>query len=238
MKTENKKQDERTFTNSMKASRWWGLLVFVILVIVDQLTKIIADVYFNLKVPPYYTSIRIIPGVLELGPMSYNRGFAFSFLAGGQPIIKFLMVWASFILMGVLGYVYYKTDKNRTWFRWALIFIIAGGVANFIDRANYYVWAGQEYEWIVDGQHFRDGVRDFIYVKLIFDFGFCNLADFFIVGGCIALILAMLFFDSYALYPHGKYEKLAVETARRNNEKKRIKYNKKYGKYIDEANKK
>ena len=203
---------------------------FLILVILDQVTKAVADVYFN---PQEGVKMTLIPGMLVLGPMSYNRGFAFSSLAGSDITVKLLLVMLTAVLMAVLAFVYFKMDKNRTFFRLALIFIIVGGMANFIDRINYGVW-----DPLYENNGFRDGVRDMLYVKIIFDFGCCNLADFFIVGGCVMLVLAMLFFDSHALYPHGKYEKLAVEANRQANEKKRQKYNKKYGKYIDEANKK
>ena len=43
------------------------------------------------------------------------------------------------------------------------------------------------------------------------DFGICNFADFFIVGGAIALLFAFFFFDKDAFFPVGKYKALAKE---------------------------
>ena len=43
------------------------------------------------------------------------------------------------------------------------------------------------------------------------DFGVCNFADFFIVGGAIAMIFTLLFFDTDAFFPKGKYKALAKE---------------------------
>lgn len=230
MKKGDVKKNEKTFTNSLKGSRWWGLLLFLILVILDQVTKAVADVYFN---PQAGVKMTLIPGMLVLGPMSYNRGFAFSSLAGSKDWLKFLLVMLTAVLMLILIIVYCKVDKRRTLFRIALIFIIAGGLANFMDRINYRVWESASYN-----NGFRDGVRDMLYVKIIFDFGCCNLADFFIVGGCVMLVLAMLFFDLHAIFPLGKYKKYSVEATQKANEKKKEQHEKKYQKYSDEANKK
>ena len=230
MSKEKTKKNEKTFTNSLKGSRWWGLLLFLILVLLDQVTKAVADVYFN---PQEGVKMTLIPGMLVLGPMSYNRGFAFSSLAGSDITVKLLLVMLTAVLMLILIIVYCKADKRRTLFRIALIFIIAGGLANFMDRINYRVWESASYN-----NGFRDGVRDMLYVKIIFDFGYCNLADFFIVGGCVMLVLAMLFFDSHAIFPLGKYKKYSVEATQKANEKKKEQHEKKYQKYIDEANKK
>ena len=43
------------------------------------------------------------------------------------------------------------------------------------------------------------------------NFGVCNFADFFIVGGAIALIVCFLFFDTDSFFPVGKYKLLARE---------------------------
>ena len=88
--------------------------------------------------------------------------------------------------------------------RIALIFIIAGGIGNFIDRMYYQVWDPATDAVI------RDGVRDMVDISSI-GFGVCNFADFFITGGAVALVLACLFFDTYAYSPKGKYVALQRE---------------------------
>ena len=211
MKDQTQKK-EKTFKNSLKGSRLWGLMLFVILVIVDQITKIIADVYFSME--GTYDKFILIPGMLEW-EMSYNRGIAFGALSNGNPTLKLVIVIMTAVLMAVLAFVYFKMDKNRTLFRLALIFIIAGGIGNFIDRLNYGVW-----DPAYANGGYRDGVRDMLHVILLIDFGYCNFADFFIVAGVIMMILSMLFFDTYALCPVGKYKKLALETTTKENKKK------------------
>ncbi len=229
MKTQTTKK-EKPVKTSLKGSRLWGLLWFFVLFLIDQVTKIIADVYLMTH---GNTAITLIPGMLEFGPMHYNRGFAFSALAGSVQWLKMTLVFSTVVLMLILAIVYWKTDNKRTLFRLALVFILAGGMANFADRVYYRVWDPAS----ANGGY-RDGVRDMLYVKILFDFGFCNFADFFIVGGGIMMVLSLLFFDTYALVPVGKYKKLAVEADKKADEEKSKKLAKKQAKQQAKAQKK
>ena len=179
MKKENIKKTDCCYT--MKGSSWWGVLLFGVLLLVDMVTKIVADAYFS-ENPP----IVLIPEYLSLC-ISYNKGVAFSIGASADKIFKIGLLVVSSIMFIVFAIYYFKMDKRRTWVRNALVFIIAGGVGNLIDRVYYRFWdVAAEF-----------GVRDMVRLKIfMFDFGVCNFADFFIVGGAIALMLAILFFDS------------------------------------------
>lgn len=197
---------------SMKGSRWFGVLLFLILIIVDQLTKLFADVYFN-DIAGAPNKIVIIPGVIELC-ISYNRGIAFSGLADADQWVKIAIVAATGVLMAVFSIFYFKMDKRRTLIRLAIVLVVAGGVGNLIDRVYYRVWDPTTAAVI------RDGVRDMVRINIIFDFGVCNFADFFIVGGAILLILSLLFFDRDAIFPVGKYKILAKEAEEKEEAKK------------------
>ena len=197
---------------SMKGSRWFGVLLFLILIIVDQLTKLFADVYFN-DIAGAPSKIVIIPNVIELC-ISYNRGIAFSGLADADQWVKIAIVAATGVLMAVFSIFYFKMDKRRTLIRLAIVLVVAGGVGNLIDRVYYRVWDPTTAAVI------RDGVRDMVRVNIIFDFGVCNFADFFIVGGAILLILSLLFFDRDAIFPVGKYKILAKEAEEKEEAKK------------------
>lgn len=201
---------------SLKGSRLWGVLLFAILVFIDQITKIVADVYFG-NVPNAPESIAIIPGVIEL-TMEYNRGIAFSMFSTSSSIGKIAIVVGTAVIMLAVGIVYFKLDKRRTLLRIALVLIVAGGVGNLIDRVYYQVWDP------ATATGFRDGVRDMVRVDFkILDFGVCNFADFFISGGAVLFVLAILFFDKEALFPMGaKYKALAKE-AQEQEEKKQTK---------------
>lgn len=190
----------------------WGVVLFIGLLAVDLVTKIVADYYLD----PTDPSIKIIPEYLEIC-MTYNRGISFSIGANASTGAKMALVWSTAVLFVVFGVFYFKMDKRRTWVRVALVFIIAGGVGNLIDRVYYQVWepysATDPSTW--------DGVRDMVRLKIFFmDFGVCNFADFFIVGGAIALMAAMLFFDAGAIYPlTEKYKALSKEYEEREDKK-------------------
>ena len=111
--------------------------------------------------------------------------------------------------MVALTVFYFCVDKRRAWLRNALVFIIAGGVGNLIDRVYYQIWIPSAY-----------GVRDMVDLSA-FGFGVCNFADFFIVGGAIVMMLGLLFFDSMAMFPlTEKYKALAKEEEEKEEAKK------------------
>ncbi len=200
----------------MKGSRLWGVLIFLLLILIDQITKLVADVYFVEYLGDANASgrIAIIPGVIELC-MEYNRGIAFSSFADAGMPAKIAIVAGTGVLMALFAAFYFKLDKRRTFLRLALVFVVAGGIGNLIDRVYYQVWDPST-EAII-----RDGVRDMVYLNIVFDFGVCNFADFFIVGGAIALVLALLFFDTDALIPlTKKYKALAKEAQEKSAEKR------------------
>ena len=189
-------------------SNLWGMFLLGILLLVDILTKIVADAYFSQEGAP--SSIVIIPGYLDLR-MSYNTGMAFSMGADAPTEAKIALVVGTGVIFVGLTIFYFMLDKRRTWLRIAIIFIVAGGIGNFIDRVLY----------LADPTALA-GVRDMVRLKiLMFDFGVCNFADFFIVGGAIALMISILFFDAGAIYPlTKKYKELAKEYEAKEEAKK------------------
>ncbi|MBE7080349.1 MAG: signal peptidase II [Clostridiales bacterium] len=205
---------------SLKGSWLWGALLFAVLVLIDMVTKILADAYFDVG-DPYF---EIIPGYLEWG-LAYNRGVAFSMMKDMTPPAKMALVWSTVVVFVVFTIYYLKIDPRRRWVRVALVLIIAGGVGNLIDRVYYQVWepysATDPSTW--------DGVRDMVRLKIfMFDFGVCNFADFFIVGGAITLMAAILFFDAGAMFPlTKKYKALSKEYEEREEQKQAKKLAKK-----------
>ena len=181
----------------LKGSNLWGLLLFGILLLVDMLTKLFADAYFSQPSAP--KKIDIIPGWISLR-IAYNKGIAYGLGSSSPTWVKIAVVVVTGLLMVGLSILYFKLDKRRSWMRIALVFVIAGGVGNFIDRVYYQVWD-------VNAAY---GVRDMVDLSR-FGFAVCNFADFFISGGAVALVLSLLFFDKEALFPVGKYKALAQE---------------------------
>lgn len=181
----------------LKGSNLWGVLLFIILLLVDMVTKLVADAYFSNQ--PAGTKIEIIPGWISLC-ITYNRGIAYGIGKDSEEWVKLAVIAATGVLMLGLAILYFRMDKRRVWFRTALVFIVAGGLGNLIDRVYYQVW---DVETLY-------GVRDMVDLSR-FGFAVCNFADFFICGGAAAMVLSLVFFDKDAMFPLGKYKALAKE---------------------------
>ena len=197
---------------SMKGSKWWGVLIFLVLVFIDQLTKLFADAYFSAPNAP--KEIALIPQWLELR-ITYNRGISYGMGANTSPVLKIAVVVATGVMMAGLAILYFKLDKRRSWLNTALVFVVSGGIGNLIDRVYYRVWE-------TDGMF---GVRDMVDLSR-FGFAVCNFADFFISAGAVMLVLSLLFLDTDAIFPAtNKYKALAKEAEEKAEAKKQEKNN-------------
>ncbi len=190
MREEKKKSVGKTYL--------WGIILFLILLLVDLVTKVAADEYFSREGAP--DKITVIPGWIHLC-ITYNRGIAYGVGDTSATWVKLLVIALTGVMMLVLAVLFFTLDKDRKWIRIAIVFIVAGGIGNLIDRVYYQVW---------DPATFPYGVRDMVDLSR-FGFAVCNFADFFITGGAVALVVALLFFDKDAVFPVGKYKKLAKE---------------------------
>ncbi len=183
-------------TKSETKGTWlWGVLLFLVLLLVDMLTKAAADMYFSRPDAP--DKIDVIPGWIHLC-ITYNRGIAYGIGDGSPEWIKILVIALTGVMMLALSVLYFKLDKSRTLIRVAIVFIVAGGIGNLIDRVYYQVWDPTTLY----------GVRDMVDLSR-FGFAVCNFADFFITGGAVVLVLSMLFFDKDGVFPVGKYKAMA-----------------------------
>lgn len=111
-------------------SIFFRFLISFIIVVADQITKIVAD-----NVIEMYEQIVILP-VFNF-TLHYNRGAAFSFLddAGGWQ--RYLFTAISAIVSVVLIVWLARLAKNERTMTWALALILGGAVGNLIDRAVY-----------------------------------------------------------------------------------------------------
>lgn len=184
------KQNEN---RSRAVSVLWGVFWIFVMVIIDQLTKLVADAYLQEKV------IDIIPGWISLR-LTYNQGIAYGQLSDVDVWVKMLIIAATGVLMLVFAIVYMRLDVRRSLLRAALVMVVAGGIGNLIDRVYFQVW----------DPNALYGVRDMVDLSR-FGFAVCNFADFFICIGAALLVLSILFFDKDALFPVGKYKELALE---------------------------
>lgn len=201
-----KKEKKQRTVSALKYSALWGVLLFWILLLVDMVTKVMADAYFSQAGAP--AQIDIVKGWLALR-ITYNRGISYGMGATAPEWAKILVVVATGVVMLALAITYFAIDKRRSFMKTAIVLVVSGGVGNLIDRVYYRVWEA-------NGAY---GVRDMVDLSR-FGFAVCNFADFFICIGAVMFVLAFLFFDKDALSPKGRYKALAKEYEEKENAKK------------------
>lgn len=182
---------KKKIPEGVKGSCLWGILLFAVLIFIDQITKALADAY--------QVQFDIVKGWLSV-TIVYNPGISYGIGSGAPEWAKIALIAATGVMMLGLSVLYFKINKERTLVRTSLVFIVAGGVGNLIDRVYYKVWELDN----LSAALLRRGVRDMVDVSR-FGFAVCNFADFFITAGAIMLILSFLFFDKDAFFPVGKY---------------------------------
>ncbi len=142
-------------------------LVAAVIVGADQLSKLLV-----VEQIPLHTQVPVIPGLFHL-TYARNTGAAFSMFAGMQWL--FALVFALFAVA-----IVWEFSKKRlpfkSWERWCIVGVFAGGLGNMIDRLRL------------------GYVVDMIEVEFI-SFPVFNVADCFITCGCIALIVSVFFFN-------------------------------------------
>jgi lipoprotein signal peptidase len=175
--------------------------------------------------------IPVIPkGVIGLC-IDYNDGIAWGALGDALPIVKIAIIVGTGVMMLVLFVFWIKTDYRRKFLRVALIFVIAGGVGNLIDRLYYRIWDASSMLGVRDMVQIDFGAifREFLNINIseqFLNFGICNFADFFISAGAVMLVLSLLFLDTDAIFPATKkYKALAKESEEKAEAKKQEKNN-------------
>lgn len=181
-------------TSARKNDWLGGVLLFAVLIFIDQLTKALADAY-----QPQFD---IIKGWLGI-TIVYNPGISFGLASDLSVGAKLAIVIGTAVIMAALSVAWFFVNRERRLVRTALVFIVAGGVGNLIDRVYYRVWELDNAEAAL----LHRGVRDMVDVSR-FGFAVCNFADFFITAGAIMLVLSFLFFDAEAFFPVGKYKEM------------------------------
>ena len=143
------------------------LIYFIILIAVDQLTKLWARTTLKDN-----GSNDIIPDVLKL-QYHENSGAVWGILQGKAGLLS---IFTLFILAAIV-YVYFYIPKDRKFNILKLIFVTigAGAIGNMIDRFRY------------------GYVIDFIYFELI-NFPIFNIADSYVTVSSILIIISAIFY--------------------------------------------
>lgn len=148
--------------------RWISIVLFVLLVGIDQLTKHLAKINLEGKNP-----IVLLDNILEFRYLEGgNTGAAFGIFEGKTTILGIV----SLVVFIFLCMFYYKMEKKgeSKWLLFSLILMGAGAIGNCIDRFCYAY------------------VIDFIYFRLI-DFPIFNVADCYVTVAAVLLFLLIAF---------------------------------------------
>ena len=149
--------------------------IVVLLILLDQITKIIAFNYFYID---GNSSIKIFGLNWLQFKFVFNSGAAFSSFEGNQLLLAIVSLVAS---IAIEYFLIFKKSKDKI-LNTILLVILAGAFANGIDR------------WLAvfpDATGYK-GVVDFIYVSWFANF---NVADIYVTLGCITMIIYLFFFE-------------------------------------------
>ena len=111
-----------------KISQW--LWIVLLVVILDQLTKIAADHYLN-----YFQPVSIMP-MFNL-TLVYNKGAAFSFLSEAGGWQRWFFIVLSLVISVVLVVWLHRTHTTQKLQTVAISLILGGAIGNLIDRSMY-----------------------------------------------------------------------------------------------------
>ena len=164
----------------------------------DPRTKLLAFTYLPTG-NDYFT---LIPGWLGFSHVE-NDAIAFGFGSGNRPFMIAVTI-VSVLLEIAIPILIFTVFKNNSPAQIALAFVEGGALGNFIDRLVVRDAAGVAV------------VRDFVDLTR-FGFANCNIADFCITGGVVALIFILLFIGPTAVCP---IKKSWREQAKREEEEK------------------
>lgn len=106
---------------------WLGIATIIVLA--DQLTKIVVEKLFQygeeLPVTSFFNLV-----------LAYNKGAAFSFLAGASGWQRYFFTAVGIIAVTFIIYLLRKHPGQRL-FCWSLALIMGGAIGNVIDRVAY-----------------------------------------------------------------------------------------------------
>ncbi len=164
-------------------------LIVLIFFFIDLLTKLLMT---GVHQDNYFL------GIVRINFM-FNPGIAFG-LAADNPVAMIVVTILTFFLIGGLIALFFTVFKHNFPVRVCLAIIIAGALGNLFDRL-YFSILGATNVFSEGGEiYYGAAVRDFIDLTRI-HFGVCNIADFCITLGAVALAFCILFIGPRAVFP-------------------------------------
>ena len=143
----------------------------VLLILLDQVSKILARLYLKDQAP-----FVLLDGVFELHYLE-NPWAAFSLGKGLSDVFLIVVLILTIAFSAFLVYLAFRLpSEKRFWFVHLLVILfLSGALGNFIDRVHYHY------------------VVDFFYFKLI-NFPIFNVADCYVTVAAVVLCLLYLFY--------------------------------------------
>ena len=142
-----------------------SLIVAIVILIIDQLTKKIITAIMNIG-----DSYEVIPHFLNI-TSHRNNGAAWGILSGKMGFFYIITL----IILAVLIIFYIKETKYNAFMQVAISLLFAGALGNFIDRL------------------FNGEVVDFIDTNIFgYDFPIFNIAESSLTIGVIFVIIALV----------------------------------------------
>lgn len=139
------KQSVKTATKTKaKTMRTW-LILAMIVVVLDQLSKYIVNETFLL-----WETFAIIPNFFDF-TLRYNTGAAFNFLAKASGWQRWFLIGLGLIISAIIVLWMKRLSNKDKWEGYGLALILAGAIGNLIDRfmqgyvidfilLHYYQW--------------------------------------------------------------------------------------------------
>ncbi|HQR07678.1 MAG TPA: signal peptidase II [Gemmatales bacterium] len=178
-----------------KSPSWRWLLCFfsiaMIGVALDLLTKnaISGTLSDEQRVPGAFIRRDIIPNWFSLLTNSQlNKGALFSLGDNFKDVANlFFITISSLAILGILAWAFWPNLKRPAIYTVTLGFVLAGAIGNVFDRLVY----GGVRDWI--WVYYQRGEKDYPFSWPVF-----NLADCFLVGGAILLVIHSIFWSAPA----------------------------------------
>ena len=164
--------------------KWLWLAVVVI--VLDQASKIWASAELQYHVPVYVVSF--INWFL-----AHNTGAAFSFLSEAGGWQRWFFVGLASVVSVLIFFWLKSLPRDQKWLAVALVLILGGAIGNAIDRALYgYVVDFIQFYYLADSSC----LLGFYFTGTQCNWPAFNIADAAIVGGAAVMIIDGLFGSS------------------------------------------
>ena len=117
---------------SMRRKYWILLIVFLVVISLDQSTKLMIQ-----QTLPLHKQVEVLPGFFNLIHVR-NTGGAFGIFGGEKdPVGSALFVAASLVAVGILVILFLRVKDHEKSLSFSLSLLLSGAIGNLIDRIAY-----------------------------------------------------------------------------------------------------